>query len=302
VAAPGLLLLSRQPDGHAVTRLVESAAARAIPLRVLDPHTLQLDVLHGKAAARVADGTFLDHAAVRVLPRIGSSSTEYSLAALEHLELAGCATLNPSAGLHRLRHKFLALGYLAAAGVPVPDSIVLRSPADTAPAVEALGGYPVIVKFIRGSQGLGVVYADNPSVVQSVLEALNFVQYDVLLQRYLPQAAESDLRVLVLGGRARWAMRRSSVGGFRSNIHRGGTAVAVDFDSAAAARCAVVAEQAAAAFGLGLAGVDIVEGEQPLVLEVNSRPGFEMLEEVTGADIAGEIVLTASDLPARLHL
>lgn len=226
-----------------------------------------------------------------VIPRIGSTSTEYSLAVLEHLEAGGAKVLNPSAGVHRTRNKFNMLGYLAAAGIAVPDSVLLRAPAELGAVAEQLGGWPLVLKFIRGSQGLGVMVAADELAATSVLEALNFAQYDVLLQRYYPQAAREDIRVLVLGGQARWGMRRvASPGRFRSNIHRGGRAERIGLagEHSAYAR---VAEQAAAVFGLGLAGVDIVDSDSgPLVLEVNASPGFEKPEELYGEDIAGAIV------------
>jgi ribosomal protein S6--L-glutamate ligase len=165
---------------------------------------------------------------------------------------------------------------------------MLRTPNDLAPAVERLGGYPLVLKFIRGSQGVGVVLATEESVARSVLEALNLVQYDALLQRFYPEAQGSDTRVLVLGGAARWAVTRTSrEGGFRSNFHRGGTAAA----RALTPEIARLAEEAAQLFELGLAGVDLIEGPHgPLVLEVNGSPGFETIEHAHGVDVAVEIL------------
>jgi len=145
-----------------------------------------------------------------------------------------------------------------------------------------------VLKFIRGSQGVGVIYAPDESVALSVQEAMNLIQYDVLLQRYYPDAAGRDLRVLVLGGQARWCVRRVSRGGrFRSNFHRGGHAEAAQLVPATAE----LAERATAVFGLGLAGVDLIEGEGGLlVMEVNSSPGIETVETTHHVDVAGEIV------------
>jgi ribosomal protein S6--L-glutamate ligase len=165
---------------------------------------------------------------------------------------------------------------------------MLRMPSELAPAVARLGGYPVVLKFIRGSQGVGVVYAADESVAASVLEALNIVQYDVLIQRYYAKAGESDVRVLVLGGQARWAVSRAApAGGFRSNLHRGGKALPTEVTP----ELKQLAEDSAREFGLGLAGVDIIQGDHgPLVLEVNSSPGFNAIEQAHGANVAGAIL------------
>jgi ribosomal protein S6--L-glutamate ligase len=293
---PRLLLLSRTPEAHGVRRLHEAGQARG-GCELLDPHVVRLGVNAGRLTAWLDPEGDIDLDNTLVIPRIGSTSSEYSLAVLEHLEAGGAKVLNPAAGVVKLRNKFNMLGYLAAAGIAVPDTLLLRSPVDLGHVAAQLGGWPLVLKFIRGSQGLGVVFASDESVAGSVLEAMNFAQYDVLLQRYIPQAAKSDIRVLVLGGRARWGMRRNAApGGFRSNIHRGGRAERIDL-AGRELPYARLAEQAAAVFGLGLAGVDLVEGEVPLVLEVNSSPGFEKPEELhPDDDIAGAIVEQALGL------
>jgi ribosomal protein S6--L-glutamate ligase len=283
-----IVLLTRQPDAHAVVRLNAAAATRAdFALHSVDPHEYYLYLTGGLAHAACPRPGCAPAESV-LIPRLGSLATEYALAALDMLERQGARTLNRCAGLLRLRHKFLALAELAGAGLPVPDSVMLRAPSDLEPAVARLGGYPVVLKFIRGSQGVGVVYAPDASVAGSVLEALNLVQYDVMLQRYLPAAAAGDTRVLVLAGRARWAVRRESPpGGFRSNLHRGGTPSALELTP----QLAELAERCAAVFGLGLAGVDIADSDAgPVVMEVNASPGFNTMETVYGADVAGAIL------------
>ena len=229
-----------------------------------------------------------------VIPRIGSTATEYALFALRQLELSGVPSLNSYGALVRLRHKFTALSELAAAGLPVPDTMMLRAPGDVGAVVERLGGWPVVLKFIRGSQGVGVVYADNASVAQSVLEALNLISYDVLVQRFYPAAAEGDVRVLVVGDEARWAVRRKSEGGeFRANFHRGAAVSGVEPPAEACA----LALQAARVFGLGFAGVDLVADGQGgwMVMEVNGSPGFEAAEQIHGRVVAEAVLAHASD-------
>jgi ribosomal protein S6--L-glutamate ligase len=286
-----VIILTRHPDNHACSRFRE--ARPQLDLRFLDPFTLELRLDTGTAQVWQA-GRQLDVQQAAVVPRIGSTSPEYGLNVLEHLVESGAASINPPAGLLRLRHKFSMLSALACAGLPVPDSVMLRHQAGFDDAVQQLGGYPVVLKFVRGGQGIGVIKAQDADTIRTVLEGLNLLQYDALLQRFHPAAAESDTRVLVLGGRARWAIRRSSSGGrFRSNFHQGGSAVAVEIN----AELKGLAEAAAAVFGLGLAGVDIAEdGGKRYLLEVNSSPGFEATETAHAEDIAGAILDHAAGL------
>ena len=292
-APPRVVVLTRQPDSHAVTRLKEAASKRELPLHAVDPHELYLQLITAEPATAAAPGVAHpalgeDWRGTVVLPRLASLATEYSLAALDLLERAGARAVNGYGALLRLRYKFGALAELRAAELEVPETVMLRAPSDIAPAVEQLGGYPVVLKFIRGSQGVGVIFAPDAATVTSVVEALNLVQYDVMLQRYYPRGAGSDLRVLVLGGEPRWAVRRQAgPDGFRANFHRGGTAETEELS----AELAEVARRAAAVFGLGLAGVDLIEGDEGLlVLEVNASPGFQAIEECHQVDVAAAIL------------
>jgi ribosomal protein S6--L-glutamate ligase len=291
-----LVVLTRQPDSPGALRLSEAARAGSVPLELVDPHELYLHLEQpADELARVVSPRLGDNwPGTAVIPRLGSLSTEYALSALEALVRAGARSLNGPAGLWRLRYRFRALTELAAAGLPVPQTAMLRAPSDVEPAVEQLGGYPVVVKFLRGSQGLGVVLARDRATVESVLEALNLVQYDVMLQRFYPAGAKSDLRVLVLGGQPRWAVRRHAPpGGFRANYHRGGRAEAIEL----VPRLAELACRAAACFELGLAGVDFIEQDgRALIMEVNGSPGFQTIEECHGVDVAGAIIARALEL------
>lgn len=268
-------------------RLAEEARARGLALHLLDPHELYLNLDPGGAAVSHPGlgGAWQETV---LIPRLGSLATEYSLNALEILELAGAATLNPFAGLLRLRHKFSALCQLATAGLPVPQTGMLRAPCEIDDTVAALGGYPVVLKFVRGSQGVGVVIAPDAATVTSVVEALNLVQYDVMLQRFYPAAHGGDLRVLVLDGEPRWAVKRQAEpGAFRANFHRGATVELAELTP----ETAELARRSAACFSLGLAGVDLIEsGQGPLVLEVNGSPGYAAIEQAHGVNAAGAIL------------
>lgn len=294
-----VVVLTRQPDAHGVSRLVEAAQARNVEQQTVDPHEfyLYLKAPAAKAGAAAAvthplHGREWDDTAI--IPRLASLATEYSLSALQILEQAGAHSLNPYSGLLRIRHKFSALAELAAARLPVAETCMLHAPSDIEPAVERLGGYPVVLKFVRGSQGVGVVFAPDAATVTSVVEALNLVQYDVMLQRFYPAARGRDLRVLVLGGEPRWAVeRRAAAGAFRANFHRGGTATAVEPET----EVLEIARRAAACFSLGLAGVDLIEtGDGLALLEINGSPGYATIEREHGVDVAACIIQTATQV------
>jgi len=291
-----VVLLTRQPDAHGVMRLVEAAQALDVELHALDPHELYLYLTETDSRTGATPGALHSRLGgswgdTAIIPRLASLATEYSLSALQLLELAGAHSLNPYSGLLRIRHKFSALAELAAAGLPVAETCMLHAPSDIEPAVERLGGYPVVLKFVRGSQGVGVVFAPDATTVTSVVEALNLVQYDVMLQRFFPAAQGRDLRVLVLGGEPRWAVeRRAETDAFRANFHRGGTAVAVEPGTAVLETACHVAEH----FRLGLAGIDLIESADGyVVIEVNGSPGYATIEREHGVDVASEVIRTA---------
>ncbi len=289
---PPVIVLTRQPENYSCQCFTSAAARLGIGLELVDPHSYYLQLQYSTLG--ISQGGVAKSTGQSVIPRLSSLATEYSLAALRQLELCGAKPLNSYQALMRLRFKFTALGELAAAGIAVPDTEMLRAPSEIAPAVERLGGYPLVLKFLRGNQGVGVVYAPDESTVQSVLEAMNLVAYDVMLQRYYPDAAKTDIRVLVLNGEARWAVRReSSEGRFRSNFHRGGSAAKLEL----ASELAELAVNAASVFELGFAGVDIIESETGLlVLEVNASPGFETVDIACGEDVAGEVLAGLAEL------
>ncbi|MCC7477301.1 RimK family alpha-L-glutamate ligase [bacterium] len=287
---PQLILLTRKPEAAATRRFLEAAGQRSgrFELHMLDAHELVLGLQDGALSVSHPRVAFPPGRTV-FIPRMGSLATDFAVYALDVIRRCGYPLLNPPEALTPLRCKFNALAQLAAAGLPVPDSLLLRSPADLPAAAAALGGYPLVLKFIRGSQGVGVILANGPDAVDSVLSAMNVVNYDVMLQRYYPRAARESFRVLVIGGSARWAVRLSSNGeSFRSNHHLGGGAEPAELSD----ELAELADRAAAAFSLGLAGIDIVHRDDgsAMVLEVNAAPGFETIESQHGVDAAGTIL------------
>jgi ribosomal protein S6--L-glutamate ligase len=223
-----------------------------------------------------------------LIPRIGASVTAYGLAVVRQFEAAGIPTTATSQAIARSRDKLQSMQIMSQAGLPVPQTAVLAHPDVLLAAVEAVGGLPVIIKLLQGTQGRGVVLARYLSTVAAVLEKVRQQQQQVLVQEFIAEANGSDLRLIVVGNRCIAAMQRHApTGEFRSNLHRGGTATPLIPD----APIAELAVRAAEVHGLQVAGVDLILSRRgPLVLEVNSSPGLEGIEQATGIDVAGEII------------
>ncbi len=223
-----------------------------------------------------------------IVPRIGASITTYGLAVVRQFEVAGVITIASSLGIGSSRDKLHSLQLMSQAGLPVPKTAVLAQPHLYFSAVRSVGGPPVIIKLNRSTQGRGVILAPNYRTVEAVLSRLRRLKQLVLAQEFVAEAEGSDTRVIVVGGRCVAAMQRTaSVGEYRSNLHRGGTAVAVPIDP----EISHLACRAAQVHQLDVAGVDIIQSHRgPLVLEVNSSPGLEGIEQATQIDVASAII------------
>jgi ribosomal protein S6--L-glutamate ligase len=223
-----------------------------------------------------------------VIPRIGASITRYGTAVLRQFELMGSYAPNPSDAIARARDKLRSHQLLAAQGIGLPVTVFGDNPDDTADLLSMLGPPPHVIKLNEGTQGAGVMLTEKPSASRSVIEALRGLYANFLVQEFIAEARGADLRCFVVGDQVVATMRRQAPkGDFRSNLHRGGTARAVRASAAEQA----TAVRAAAVLGLGVAGVDLIRSRRgPLVLEVNSSPGLEGIEEATGIDIAGRII------------
>jgi ribosomal protein S6--L-glutamate ligase len=206
----------------------------------------------------------------------------------ERLELMRVPVLNGSEAISRAKHKLACLQELASRNLPVPDTLIARYPRDLDRLMKLLGGPPVILKLLRGTQGTGVIFAESRQSVESVLETVWSLGEDILLQRFIAESKGRDLRALVLDGKVAAAMRRvGPPGEFRSNIHRGGAGTVIQLPEA----YEQAAVRAAQLIGLEIAGVDMLESKDgPKIMEINSSPGFEGLERATGLDVAGAIV------------
>lgn len=281
-----LAILSRAPRSYSTQRLVTSATERGHEARVLDTLRFGID-LSGHLPDLQYRGRPLDDFDA-VLPRIGASITFFGLAVVRQFEQMDVYTPSPSNGIANSRDKLRAIQILSRHDVAIPATTFVRDHEDVLPAIERVGGAPVVIKLLEGTQGIGVILAPDTKVAEAVIETLQSARQNVLIQRFIAESRGRDVRALVIGDRVVAAMRRVAKGDeFRSNVHRGGTVEAVDLD----AEFQRVAVQAAQIMGLRVAGVDMLESaDGPVVMEVNSSPGFEGIERATELDIAGAIV------------
>lgn len=288
-------ILSRNPALYSTRRLLETATARGHDARVIDTMRVALEVgtsnnnhqqpTAGQSPAPVSPSFPQVDA---IIPRIGSSITFYGRAVVRQFEATGAVTTATSAGIGRSRDKLHSMQLMHRHGLPIPRTTVVANPRSIYPAVRRVGGTPLIIKLTQGTQGRGVILARNLRTVAAVLEKVRKVRRRALLQEFIAEAAGRDLRVIVVGGRCVAAMERQAVPGeYRANLHRGGSAVPVALDEETS-RLAVAA---ADVHDLSVAGVDLLRSKRgPLVLEVNSSPGLQGIEETTQVDVAGAII------------
>lgn len=281
-----LAILSRNSKLYSTRRLVEAARERGHSARVLDPLRCYM---------RIASDGFDMHYKGRpisgyqaVLPRIGASITRYGCAVLRQFELMGSVTPNNAEAIARARDKLRTHQLLAAQGIDMPVTVFGDNPDDTVDLLSMLGPPPHVIKLNESSQGAGVILTEKPSASRSVVEALRGLYANFLVQEFIAEAEGADLRCFVVGDEVVAAMRRQAPkGDFRSNLHRGGSAEAVEAGDDERR----VAVRAAQVLGLGVAGVDLIRARRgPLVLEVNSSPGLEGIEAATGVNVAGKII------------
>jgi ribosomal protein S6--L-glutamate ligase len=276
-----VIILSRQESLYSTRRLVETCRRRGHLVSVIDPLSLTLELLD--------HSTLLDAATTRaIIPRIGASVTEFGCALLRQLELEGHWTLNPAVAIARSRDKLLSMQLLYGRRVPVPRTAVVGEPKELERAIAAVGGLPVVLKIRRGTQGRGVVLARTLPAARRVYSVLSDFQQYTLVQEYVQEAHNQDLRVIVVGRKAIAAMaRQAPPGDFRANLHRGGHARPVHLDG----EIRDLAVRAAQVHELAFCGVDIIQTARgPAVLEVNSSPGLKGIETATGTDVADAVI------------
>jgi ribosomal protein S6--L-glutamate ligase len=285
-----ILILSRKRSLYSTRRLREEGQKLGHEVDIADPLKCVLRLSHGQPSMLVGVRTL--KAPDAVLPRIGTAGTTFSIAVVRHFELMGVPVVNGASAIEHAKNKLSCLQLLATKGVPVPDTLISRYPRDLDKMMKLVGGPPLILKLLRGTQGTGVIFAESKASVESMLETIWSLGEDIMIQRFVAESKGRDIRVLVVNGEARAAMRRiGPEGEFRSNIHRGGIGQPVELTKAFKR----IAVKAAAAAGLELAGVDVLESSAgPQVIEVNASPGFEGLEEATKQNIAKLFVEAAA--------
>lgn len=287
-------VLSRKRSLYSTRRLVEAVKVRGHRALVLD--TLRCTLLLARGAPRVLYRGVEMKGVDVVIPRIGASITSYGLAVVNQFDLMGVPVINAATPIARSRDKLRALQFLACHGLDVPRTVLAHDRSHVPRLVEEVGGLPLIIKVLRGTQGVGVMIAHSPAEVQTIVDTFWDLGQEIVLQEFIHESHGRDVRALVVGDRVVGAMRRTAKQGeFRSNIHRGGEGQPVELSPA----YAETAVRAAHILGLGVAGVDMLEGAHgPKLMEINSSPGFEGLEGATGLDVAGAIVEHALALAA----
>ncbi|HEY0925007.1 MULTISPECIES: 30S ribosomal protein S6--L-glutamate ligase [Rheinheimera] len=277
-----IAILSRNAELYSTKRLVEAATNRGHQVQVIDPLTCYMNVNRTNSSIHHKGQVLEDFDAV--IPRIGASITFYGTAVLRQFEMMGVYSLNESVAISRARDKLRSLQLLARQGIGLPVTGFADKPGDIPDLIEMVGGAPLVIKLLEGTQGIGVVLAETRTAAESVIEAFMGLNANILVQEYIREANGADIRCFVVGNKVVAAMKRQAKAGeFRSNLHRGGTASAIRLSKEERS----TAIRAAKTMGLNVAGVDLLRSNHgPVVMEVNSSPGLEGIEAATSKDIA----------------
>lgn len=281
-----IAILSRSPRSYSTKRLREAALLRGHDVKVLNTLAFAMSVERGQPQLFYHDRVLSAYDAV--IPRIGASVTYFGTAVVRQFEQMGTFTLTSSAAITQTRDKLRCLQMLSRFQIGLPPTVFVRNSKGVRPAIDMVGGAPVIIKLLEGTQGVGVILAESAKVAEAIVETLQSVRQNVLIQKFVTESRGRDVRAFVVGGRVVAAMRRTAQGEeFRSNVHRGGKTEKLSLDSSYE-RTAI---RAAEIMGLDVAGVDMLEGNDgPLVMEVNSSPGLEGIERATSVDVASIVV------------
>lgn len=279
-------ILSCNPNAYSTRRLFEAAEQRGHEAKVLNTLKFAIDLDEGSPDLFYRQKALSDYDAV--LPRIGASITYYGTAVVRQFQEMNVYCANTAHGITNSRDKLRSLQILSRHHIGIPRTTFVRDKRDVLPAIQRVGGAPVVIKLIEGTQGIGVLLADTVKQAESIIELLQSQRQNVLIQKFVAESKGKDIRAFVVGDRVVAAMRRVAQGQeFRSNVHRGGIAEAVELDDQyreTAVRCTQI-------LGLSVAGVDMLEGKNgPQVMEINSSPGLEGIEAATELDVAGAVV------------
>jgi len=281
-----IALMSREAELYSSRRLIEAAQQRGHEIEVIDALRCYMNISPSNPQVHYK-GTILDDFDA-IIPRIGSSITFYGTAVLRQFEMMGTYPLNESVAISRSRDKLRSLQLLSRKGIGLPVTGFAHSPDDIDDLLATVGGAPVVVKLLEGTQGVGVVLAETHSAAESVIQAFHGLKANILVQEFVKEANGADIRCFVIGNKVVAAMKRQGKEGeFRSNLHRGGSAELIKISPAERA----TAVNAAKVMGLNVCGVDLLRSHKgPVVMEVNSSPGLEGIERASGKDIATMII------------
>lgn len=286
-----IAVLSRNANLYSTRRLVEAAEQRGHKARVLDHLKCDIIIEQNNPLIYYKGERITDFDAI--IPRIGASVTFYGSAVVRQFEMMNVFTTTNSQALVRSRDKLRSLQLLARSGVGLPKTAFTNYSKEEKNLVEVVGGAPLVIKLLEGTQGVGVVLAETKKAAQSVIEAFHNLKARVIVQEFIKEAKAADIRAFVVNGEVVGAMKRQGKEGeFRSNLHQGGSATIVKLSRAEKS----AALKATQAMGLTIAGVDMLQSSRgPLILEVNSSPGLEGIEKATNVDIAGKIIQYIED-------
>ncbi len=281
-----IAMLARNPNLYSHKRLVEAAAERGHEITIIDTLRVYINVQSHRPELHYKGEKLTGFDAV--IPRIGASITFFGTAVLRQFEIMGVYPLNESVAISRSRDKLRSLQLLAGKGIGLPVSVFAHSTSQADDIITMIGGAPVVIKLLEGTQGIGVVLGETAGAAKSMIQAFGGLKANILVQEFIKEAGGSDIRCLVIGDKVVAAMMRTGPEGeFRSNLHRGGAAQKIKItpeERSTAVRSAHI-------MGLNVCGVDLLRSSHgPVVMEVNSSPGLEGLENATGIDVAGKIV------------
>ncbi|MEO6154806.1 MAG: 30S ribosomal protein S6--L-glutamate ligase [Thermomonas sp.] len=281
-----IALLCRNPDLYSHKRLIEAAEARGHEIEAINHIRCYIDVASHRPAIHY-NGRKLSGIDA-VIPRIGASVTFFGTAVVRQFEMMGVYTVNESVGISRSRDKLRSLQLLSREGIGLPVTVFAHKTSNAEHILKIIGGAPVIIKLLEGTQGIGVVLGETPKAAESIIQAFGGVNTNILVQEFVKEANAEDIRCLVIGERVVASMmRRGKEGDFRSNLHRGGSAIPIKITPQERA----TAIGSAKALGLSVCGVDMLRSNHgPVVMEVNSSPGLEGIEKATGVPVAEMII------------
>lgn len=282
-----IAILSRKSSLYSTRRLAEAARERGHEADIIDTLRCYMNISASEPNVHYKGKVLSPYDAV--IPRVGASVTFYGAAVIRQLEMMGVFCVNDSVAITRARDKLRSLQILSKKGIGLPITGFAHSMAEIEDLIRMVGGPPLVIKFLEGTQGIGVILVETNSAARSVLEAFLGLKVNIMVQEFIREAAGSDLRAFVVGGRVVAAMQRKakSPEEFRANLHRGGHAERVELTDEERK----MAVRAAHIIGLNVAGIDMIRSDRgPLIMEVNASPGLEGIERTTGVDVAGEVI------------